>query len=90
MQVKKAGGKLGLAYQLTNNNLKGFEYMDDKNFIVGGRGCKCCFPDNGFIKLPTEEEFKLPEREKRLLEHLFDWQEQSAKTKWVLGEPLLH
>lgn len=40
------------------------------------------------ISQPSEEEFKLGEREKRLLQNLSDWQERSSKIHWVLGEPL--
>ena len=41
----------------------------------------------GIIKLPDKETFELSEKEKRLLQELFDWHERSAKTDWVLGEP---
>ncbi len=43
---------------------------------------------SGITQQPTEEEFQLGEREKRLLEELFKWQERSEKTHWVLGQPL--
>jgi hypothetical protein len=28
------------------------------------------------------------EREKRLLQELFDWQDRSRETHWILGQPL--
>lgn len=37
---------------------------------------------------PSEEGFQLTEREKKLLEGLFDWQKHSNKTHWILGQPL--
>ncbi len=43
---------------------------------------------SGITHLPTEEEFQLGETEKRLLAELFEWQERSQKTHWVLGQPL--
>ena len=39
------------------------------------------------IRPLTEEDLKIGEREKRLLKELFDWGEQSRKTKWTLGKP---
>lgn len=39
------------------------------------------------IRPLTEEDLKLGEREKRLLKELFDWGEESRKTKWTLGKP---
>lgn len=43
---------------------------------------------SGITRLPTEEEFQLGEPEKRRLEELFEWQERSQKTHWILGQPL--
>lgn len=43
---------------------------------------------SGITRLPTEEEFQLGETEKRLLAELFEWQERSQKTHWILGQPL--
>jgi hypothetical protein len=43
---------------------------------------------SGITQLPTQEEFQLGETEIRQLEELFDWQERSQKTHWVLGQPL--
>ena len=43
---------------------------------------------NGITQIPTEEEFRLGKKEQRLLGRLFRWQEESAKTNWILGEPL--
>jgi hypothetical protein len=40
------------------------------------------------IGKPSEEDLVPTEREKRLLQDLFEWQERSRKTYWVLGEPL--
>ncbi len=40
------------------------------------------------ISQPSEEDLLPTEREKRLLEDLFDWQERSSKTHWILGQPL--
>ena len=40
------------------------------------------------ISQPSEVDLLPTEREKRLLEDLFDWQERSRKTHWILGEPL--
>ena len=36
----------------------------------------------------SEEDIRPTEREKQLLQDLFDWQERSRKTPWVLGQPL--
>ena len=40
------------------------------------------------IKLPDKDIFELSDKDKRLLQNLFDWQERSKNTYWVLGEPL--
>ena len=43
------------------------------------------------IKIPcglSDEDIRPTEREKQLLQDLFDWQERSRKTHWVLGQPL--
>ncbi len=37
---------------------------------------------------PSEKDLLPTEREKRLLQDLFDWQDRSSKTHWVLGQPL--
>ncbi len=37
---------------------------------------------------PSDKEFKIAEREKRLLQELFDWEERSRNTRWVLGQPI--
>ncbi len=34
------------------------------------------------------EKIGLTEEQKRLLRELYDWQERSRETNWVLGEPL--
>lgn len=36
----------------------------------------------------SEEDLRPTEREKQLLQDLFDWQERSRKTPWILGQPL--
>ena len=43
---------------------------------------------SGITQQPTEEEFQLGETERRLLAELFEWQERSQKTHWILGQPL--
>jgi hypothetical protein len=43
---------------------------------------------SGITRQPTEEEFQLGDREKRLLDGLFEWQDRSQKTHWILGQPL--
>ena len=43
---------------------------------------------SGITRQPTEEEFQLGDREQRLLEDLFKWQDRSQKTHWILGQPL--
>ena len=40
------------------------------------------------VNQPSEEDLVPTEREKRLLQDLFDWQERSSKTHWILGQPL--
>ncbi len=40
------------------------------------------------ISQPSNEDLVPTEREKRLLEDLFEWQERSRKTHWILGQPL--
>ena len=35
----------------------------------------------------NENEFRLTEREKTLLRELFDWENRSNKTRWILGQP---
>lgn len=37
---------------------------------------------------PSKEDLVPTEREKRLLQDLFEWQERSRKTHWILGQPL--
>ena len=37
---------------------------------------------------PSEKDLAPTEREKRLLQELFEWQDRSLKTHWVLGQPL--
>lgn len=36
----------------------------------------------------SDEDLRPTEREKKLLQDLFDWQERSRKTHWVLGQPV--
>lgn len=36
----------------------------------------------GITKIPTEEEFVIPDDLKQILQRLFDWQEESAKTNY--------
>lgn len=43
---------------------------------------------SGITQQPTEQEFQLGDREKRLLKDLFEWQERSKNTHWILGQPL--
>lgn len=40
------------------------------------------------ISQPSEEDLIPTEKEKRLLQELFEWQERSRKTYWILGQPL--
>lgn len=40
------------------------------------------------VSQPSKEDLVPTEREKRLLQDLFDWQERSSKTHWILGQPL--
>lgn len=40
------------------------------------------------VSQPSKEDLIPTEREKRLLQDLFDWQERSRKTHCVLGQPL--
>ena len=42
----------------------------------------------GILQQPTEEQFRLTDAQKRLLEDLFEWGERSRKTHWILGRPL--
>lgn len=42
----------------------------------------------GISRQPSEEEFQMTKREKLLLQGLFDWEERSHNTHWVLGQPL--
>jgi hypothetical protein len=41
-----------------------------------------------FLSAPREEDLRPTEREKYLLGELWDWQQRSAKTPWVLGKPM--
>ncbi len=41
----------------------------------------------GFVTAPTLDQLKPTERERHLLKVLWDWQEQSAKSQIVLGQP---
>jgi hypothetical protein len=43
---------------------------------------------SGITHQPTEEDLQPGEREKRLLEELFKWQERSQRTHWILGQPV--
>ena len=36
----------------------------------------------------SDEDLRPTEREKQLLQDLFDWQERSRKTPWILGQPV--
>jgi hypothetical protein len=45
-------------------------------------------PIRGFISAPTPEQLKPTAREVSLLETLWSWQEKSAKSRIVLGQPL--
>lgn len=40
------------------------------------------------VKQPAKDALVPTEREKRLLQDLFDWQERSSGTHWVLEQPL--
>ena len=40
------------------------------------------------VSQPSKEDLVPTEREKRLLQDIFDWQERSNKTHWILGQPL--
>jgi hypothetical protein len=42
----------------------------------------------GFVTAPSLEELKATPREADLLQTLWSWQEQSAKSRIVLGQPL--
>jgi hypothetical protein len=42
----------------------------------------------GFVSAPTLEELKPTPREAALLDTLWSWQEKSAKSRIVLGQPL--
>lgn len=44
--------------------------------------------DKGFVTAPTLEQLRPTPREVSLLETLWSWQEQSAKSRVVLGQPL--
>ena len=41
-----------------------------------------------FLRPPKPEDFKLTEEEKRALEALLAWEKRSAKTHWILGQPM--
>jgi len=40
------------------------------------------------LRQPSADELRPSERERRLLQDLFDWQERSGKTNWIPGQPL--
>lgn len=40
------------------------------------------------ISMPNAEDFSLSDREKQLLKDLIDWEKQSSKTHWILGQPV--
>jgi len=48
---------------------------------------RCDLPP-GIVSQPTEEEFRISDREKMLLQELFDWSDRSKNTHWILGQPL--
>ena len=41
-----------------------------------------------FDSAPKDQDLRATEKEKHLLGELWDWQERSARTPWVLGKPL--
>lgn len=45
-------------------------------------------PIRGFTSAPTPDQLKPTAREVSLLETLWTWQEKSAKSRIVLGQPL--
>jgi hypothetical protein len=40
-----------------------------------------------FISAPTADDLKATPEERQLLNELREWQEKSAQSHWVLGEP---
>ena len=40
------------------------------------------------VRQPSESELAPTETERRLLQDLFDWQERSRETHWILEQPL--
>lgn len=44
--------------------------------------------DRGFVSAPTVDQLRPTEREEFLLNALWNWQEASAKSQIVLGQPL--
>jgi len=42
----------------------------------------------GVLYQPTIEQWRLTDTQKRLLQNLFEWEERSRKTHWILGKPV--
>ena len=40
------------------------------------------------VSQPSKQDLVPTKKEQRLLQDLFDWQERSSKTHWILGQPL--
>lgn len=56
-----------------------------------GRGMNAQDQDEVVAKIRKQLEksdFSLTDDQKRLLQDLYDWQERSRETNWILGEPL--
>lgn len=44
--------------------------------------------EGGFLSAPSAEDLRPTQREVSLMQELYEWQQGSAHSRWVLGEPL--
>ena len=45
-------------------------------------------PQTVFLRVPKPEDLELTPEEKQALKNFLDWEKRSAKTHWILGQPV--
>ena len=45
-------------------------------------------PQTVFLRVPKPEDLELTPEEKQALDDLLAWEKRSAKTHWILGQPV--
>ena len=45
-------------------------------------------PQTIFLRVPKPEDIELTPQEKQALKNFLDWEKRSAKTHWILGQPV--